>query len=189
MRINSVRDLEGLRPVLMEENSTGPVAVYWVFSEVSDQWENLTIITPGKYSQEFPKTYGHYHNSKEPEIYHLVQGEGLLLLQKQHDDRGVFIPEQIDEVIILTVKPGEEVKITQEYGHSWTNLGNTPLISYDNWKSGHTPADYTPIERLHGMAYYIIEENKKPKAIPNPNYQNLPEPQWLSVQEFNKKGR
>lgn len=187
MRINSIHDLESMKPILMEENSTGPNVAYWLFSDVCEKWENFTIIKSGKYNQEFIKTHGHYHNSKEVETYHLIDGNGLLLLQKQHDDRGVFIPEQIDEVIILSVKPGEDIKITQQYGHAWINIGETPLLSYDNWKSGHTPADYTPIERLHGMAYYIIEENKKPKAIPNPNYKNLPEPIWITVKEFNNK--
>ena len=32
-------------------------------------------------------------------------------------------------------------------GHSWSNIGKEPLITLDNWKEGHTPGDYEPIEK------------------------------------------
>jgi hypothetical protein len=37
--------------------------VYWVFSNISKTGENLTLISPGDYNGEFPKTFGHYHSS------------------------------------------------------------------------------------------------------------------------------
>ena len=43
------------------------------------------------------------------------------------------------------------------------------------------------IEKLQGMAYYIVEENGKPKAVPNPKYRDLPEPVWMSAEEFAKR--
>ncbi len=166
-------------------DATGPDPVYWVFGQISDdRWANVTIITAGRYAGEYPKTFGHYHGSNDPETYHLIEGEGVLMMQKKHMEGGVHVPDEVDEVYLVRAKPGEEILITPEWGHSWSNIGDTPLISYDDWRSGHTPADYEPIEKLQGLAYYLVEENGEPTPVPNPNYKNLPQAQWVTVSEF-----
>ena len=97
------------------------------------------------------------------------------------------MPNQVDEVFLVKVAQDDEVKITPEYGHSWTNTGKMPLILFDDWKAGHHGSDYDMIKKLKGLAYYLIEENGQPKAIANPNYQNLPDPVWLTAQEFSQR--
>lgn len=184
MKLASTRTLDELRPVLKDENSSGPDPVYWVFSEVSEDWENLTVIAEGNFNGEFAKTFGHYHGADVGEVYHLIDGKGVLLLQKKHMEEGEWVKDQVDEVLLIKVDPGEEVTITPEWGHSWSNVGEGPLISFDNWREGHTPRDYQVIEKLHGMAYYLILENREVKAVPNPNYNNLPQLVWMSVSEF-----
>lgn len=185
MKLGSVRDLSGLRAVLKDPSSLGPDPVYWVYSEIADgRWANLTVIAPGRFTDEYPKTFGHYHGSAVNETYHLIEGEGVLLLQKKHFEGGKWIPEKVDEVILIKAKPGDEILITPEWGHSWSNLGEGPLLSFDDWRSGHSPFDYEDIKSLQGLAYYLIEENGRVKAVPNPKYVDLPEPKWLNAQEF-----
>ncbi|MBI4099399.1 hypothetical protein HY440_00155 [Candidatus Microgenomates bacterium] len=92
----------------------------------------------------------------------------------------------VDEVYLIKAKPGDEILITPEWGHSWSNVGNGPLISFDDWRAGHTPADYAPIEHLQGLAYYLVVEGTGPKPAANPNYKNLPEPKWVSAEEFKR---
>lgn len=186
MKLSSVRTLAELRSVLKEPLASGPDPVYWVFSEISTRTKlaNLTVIAPGRFNGEYPKTFGHYHHNPATEIYHQVYGEGILLLQKKHLENGVWRPEKVEEVLLVTIKPGDEVTIKPEYGHSWSNVGDGPLLLYDNWSVGHWPADYEMIQKLHGLAYFLLEENGEPTAIPNPLYQNLPEPVWLTAQEF-----
>lgn len=188
MRINSVRDFEGLRSVLKDPTSTGPTVAYQVFTEIDEKpWVNKTVISSGLYGSEFPKTFGHYHGKAVDEKYRVVSGTGLLVLQKKHFDQKMWVAEQVDEVLIIKAAAGDELVITPEYGHSWSNVGQDELVLFDNWSSGHTPQDYYFIEKLHGLAYYIVDENGSPKAVPNPNYKNLPEPKWLSAEEFNKR--
>lgn len=207
MKLGSVRELEGNRPVLKDPNSSGPDPVYWVFSDLTpiesgltdlDTWANLTVIAPGLYGNEYPKTFGHYHGTNVDEIYHLISGDGILQLQSKHMENGVWIKNRVDEVLLIKVKPGEEVLITPEWGHSWSNVGIYPLLSFDNWRAGHSTADYEDIKSLQGLAYYLIEDPStgsprgdsvepgqgKVKAVPNPNYKALPEPEWLSALEF-----
>lgn len=190
MKLASIRSLEELKPVLKNPQSLGQNPVYWVFSEITDpskgsEWANVTIISPGKIGGEYPKTFGHYHPENAPdEIYHLIEGEGILQLQKKHLEDGVWNPEKVDEVYLIKAKVGDEIVIKKEFGHSWSNMGSGPLISFDNWRSSHTPSDYEYIEKLHGMAYYLIEADGQVKAVPNPNYKHLPEPVWLAADEF-----
>lgn len=185
MKLSSTRDLSKNRPVLKDTNSTGPDPVYWVFSEVTEEkWANITIVASGRYSSEYPKTFGHYHNVGTNETYYLIEGDAILLLQKKYFEDGAFVPERVEEVLLIKLKPGDTVTLTPEYGHSVSNIGVHPLISYDDWRSGHTPADYEDIKRLQGMAYYLVEEGGEVKAVPNRNYLDLPEPIWLTAQEF-----
>lgn len=189
MRLASTRSLEAIRPVLKDQGCLGPDTLYWVFSDVSSKWANVTIIAPGKIGEEYPKTFGHYHPDDAPdEIYHLIEGEGVLILQKEHFEGGILVAQKVDEVLLVKAKSGDEIVIRKEYGHSWSNVGKGILISYDNWKIGHTPADYQPIEKMHGMAYYLVEEDGAVKAVANSNYMDLPEPVWLTAEEFKNRG-
>lgn len=188
MKLSITRDLESLRPVLKDPHSLGPNPVYWVFSGVSeDRWANMTMIVPGRLDTEYPKTFGHYHGVRVNETYHVVCGEGILLMQKKHLEDEKWIPEMVDEVLLVKAKVGDLVVITPEYGHSWSNVGRGPLIFFDNWREEHTPTDYEEIKRLQGLAYYLTEEGGQPKPVPNSNYKNLPAPVWLTAEEFRKK--
>lgn len=186
MRLSSVRDLIGIQPVLMHKEATGPDPVYYMFNNVTtdNSWENLTLLVPGNYEGEFPKTYGHYHGTQVKETYRVVSGRGIFLLQKKKFDKKMWLMEQVSEVIAVSAKAGDEITITPEWGHSWSNVGSDPLVLFDNWKSGHTPADYVVIDRLQGMAYYLVKEGGKISFLPNKHYQNLPKVREVTAKEF-----
>src|SRR5581483_3809594 len=189
MNLASSRSLEAMRPVLQNPQAFGPDPVYWVFSNLTkNQWANLTIIALGFFSTdlvavngELPKTFGHYHTKQVNEIYHLIEGEGILLLQKKHFDGETWVPEMVDQVVLVKAKAGDELLIKPEWGHAWVNVGSVPLLSYDNWREGHVPEDYAMIEKLKGMAFYLIWNNNQLQFIPNPNYKNPPQPIWLDA--------
>lgn len=190
MKLASIRDLKGIVPVLYDPYSSGVDPVYWVFSNISkDKWENITIIVPGLIGNEYPKTFGHYHGSLVTETYKLVSGEGTLMLQKKHYDKasGVWSPELVDEVILIEAKEEDEIIIPSDYGHSWSNTGQCPLISVDDWRSGHLSSDYEEIQRLKGMAYYLTFQDNEKKLIENPNYVSIPKPVYMTAKEFNSK--
>jgi glucose-6-phosphate isomerase, archaeal len=189
MNLGSTRELSGMNPVLKDPDQGGVDPVYWVFKGVTEaEWENCTIIASGLLGQEYPKTFGHYHPEGVPvETYHLIEGEGVLQMQRKRIVDGELKVTEVEEVVLITAKPGDEINITPEWGHSWSNIGKGPLISFDNWRTGHTPTDYEPMETQQGLAYYLVEENGEVKAVKNPKYQNLPEPQWLTAEEFKQR--
>ncbi len=190
MKLGSTRELAGLKPVLKDPNATGPDPVYWVFTEMTEHepWFNLTVTTAGQYNGEFAKTFGHYHPDNAPdETYKIVSGEGIMVLQKKHFENGQLDPTRVDEVLLVKLHPGDEAIIKQEYGHSMTNVGAFPLMTYDDWRSGHQPSDYEPMEKMQGMAYYLVPDGHDVKAVPNPNYRELPDPVWLNAVEFRRR--
>lgn len=171
MKLSLSRNLGAMRSVILEPAATGPDPVYEVFTDLGDHfWMNKTVIAPGRLGKEYPKTFGHYHGVDTFEKYYVAQGKGVLQLQKK----------DLTEVVLIKAETGDEVVITPEYGHSWSNVGKDELVLFDNWSTPHSPADYEAIEKLHGLAYYLIEENGEIKTVPNPNYKNLPEPKWTS---------
>ncbi|MBI4028868.1 MAG: hypothetical protein HY376_00675 [Candidatus Blackburnbacteria bacterium] len=181
MNLASTRTLESLRPVLQEPEAKGPNPVYKVFNDLDEHlkdqgWINQTIIEPGKIGEEYTKTFGHYHSHPRDERYRVESGEGVLILQKGK-------PDMVGEVLLVRAKAGDEILITPEYGHSWSNIGDKKLVLVDNWKDGHSPGDYQPIEDYQGMAYYLVDQDS-PTAIPNPTYKNLPAPQWINAIEL-----
>jgi len=188
VQIKTVRTKEELAPVLLSPEEKGPDFAYWVFSGITqgNQWENMTILSPGTYGQEFVKTFGHYHNDPHEETYRVVNGKGILLLQKKHFEDGSWVPNKVDRFIIVSILPGDKTVITQEWGHSLSNIGNDPLITLDNWTHGHTPADYEEIEDLHGMAFYLVKNDGTADIEPNPNYIDHPTPEFMTASEFAK---
>lgn len=190
MLLKSTRTLKEMVPVLSNANlgdqASFDAPVYWVFSNVSKFWENMTLIAPGEYNGEFPKTFGHYHSSTTTERYKLLSGKGILLMQKRKFVDDDWVSDELEKIYFVEFLQGDELDITKEWGHSWSNIGNEPLVTLDNWRDGHTPEDYQPIEELGGMGYFLVKNNEGANFIPNPKYKDLPKPEWVSAQEFNR---
>ena len=175
MRLASSRSLlEEMKVVFYEADVTSaPDPVYQVFTDLGDHfWINKTVIAAGRLGNEYPKTFGHYHGANIDEKYYVAQGKGILQLQSDN------------EVFLIKAGVGDEVIIKPKYGHSWSNVGDKELVLFDNWSTPHSPADYEQIEKMHGMAYYIVEDGGDTKVIANKNYKDLPSPVWMTAKEF-----
>ncbi len=156
--------------------TSGPDPVYQVFTDLGEHfWINKTVVAPGKLGQEFTKTFGHYHGVLVDEKYFVAEGTGVLVLENEK------------EVFLVKAGVGDEVVIKPEYGHSWSNVGKGDLVLLDNWSIPHSPTDYAQIKRLHGMAYYLVEESGEIKSVANSNYKSPPSPIWLTAEEFRNR--
>lgn len=174
MKLSFARSLKEMRPVLKDPNASGPDPVYEVYTNLNNSWVNQTIIHYGLYGQEYPKTFGHHHSVSHPEIYQVFSGEGILLLGSD------------EEFKLIKATTGDRLAIPPQYSHAWVNTGKTDLVLLDDWTTPHVASEYQPIAEKHGLAYYLVEENGQPKTVPNPRYQNHPEPQWLTAEEFKR---
>ncbi len=167
----------------MDPNAPGPEVHYYMIRGSSEK-RNITIWETGTVGSEYIKTYGHYHIGDLSETYTVLNGEGIVLLQTRKINNGSPIDDEIETFKAIKVKSGDSVFIPSETGHVIVNIGKTWLVTADNGPvnfketdplklPGH--ADYEPIKKLQGMAYYVVEENGVPKLVKNQNYKTVPQ--------------
>lgn len=171
----SVRILEKMREVTLDPDALGPENVYWMFRGIGFE-ENLridlTVLVSGFLGREYTKTYGHYHKEDEKEIYKVLLGEAIFVLQDRTTSG------EIDEVRLIRAKEGTVVEIPVGFAHATINIGPQAVLLL-NWQSPSVENDYEPIKEKRGFAYYVVEKERKPLLVPNPNYKNLPKPKWV----------
>jgi len=128
---------------------------------------DYTIIPPAKVGTEFIKTFGHYHPKANgisyPEIYEVLKGEALFVLQKPRKDG-------IEDVIVVRAREGEKVIVPPDYGHVTINPTNKELRTA-NWVYNRFSSIYGPYRNSRGACYYYTEDG----WIENPNYKGVPE--------------
>ena len=165
-----------MKEVLMNPKSKGPKIHYYMIRGGKKK-KNITVWEAGKVGNEYIKTYGHYHVGNLDETYWILQGEGIILLQKRKKNRD----DEVEFVKAIFVKAGDKIYVPSDVGHLVSNIGKTWLITSDNSPiadidsasmPGH--ADYSAVKKMHGFAYYIIEKNGKPAFAKNPRYKNIP---------------
>lgn len=192
----AAREHEMMKEVLMHPELPGPEIHYYMIRGGKDK-KNITVWETGNIGGEYVKTYGHYHVGKLDETYWILEGEGVVLLQRRKTDAdGNPIDDEIEHFYAIKVKPGDHVFIPSGTGHLVANTGKVWLVTSDdspvNFEEadpvslpGH--ADYEPVKKLRGFAYYLVEENREPTLVKNPNYKVVPEPEWLTPEEYAQK--
>jgi glucose-6-phosphate isomerase len=177
------RTHEKMQEVLMDPSAPGPAIHYYMIRGGKDQ-RNITVWEPGTIGGlpgqgEYIKTYGHYHVGDLDETYWVLFGEGVLLQQKLADSA---TPDVVAEFKATKVKLGDSVYMPSGYGHLAVNTGNTYLVMADDSPvhfddvdpaglPGH--ADYEPVKKMRGFAYYVVERNGAPALVKNPHYKEV----------------
>jgi oxalate decarboxylase/phosphoglucose isomerase-like protein (cupin superfamily) len=138
---------------------------------------DVTLIYPLIFNKEFNKTLGHWH--KTPEIYEVLSGKALFLLQGPKNSA--------KEIYFQIVQKNSKIIIPPFYNHLIINLSNNkPLIVADIF-SNQVKSHYSYFKQKHGAAYYILNsklKNQKSKlqfkiqnlnvfAIKNLNYKKV----------------
>lgn len=178
----AARSHEKMQEVLMDPKGIGPAIHYYMIRGGVDQ-RNITVWEPGTISGEYIKTYGHYHVGKLDETYWVLFGEGVALLQKLAlDERGIMIPDVVEEFKAVRVKTGDSVYMPEGYGHLVANVGATYFVTADdspvnfdekNAVSMPGHADYEPVKKMQGFAYYVVEHEGKPALRNNGKYKAI----------------
>jgi len=126
---------------------------------------DITIIPPGMLGCEYVKTIGHYHplvpgeGVTFPEIYEILEGEALYLLQKL----------DLSDVVAVNASAGDKVLVPPGYGHITINRSNRTL-KMANFVARDFSSLYGPIKERAGGAYYFTDsgwiKNKNcPEAV------------------------
>ncbi|MEM2948812.1 MAG: glucose-6-phosphate isomerase family protein [Candidatus Bilamarchaeaceae archaeon] len=162
---SSIRTFSDMKDVLAEEPEEEGDAYYMfrrVF-QVNDIRYDITLIPDWTFGEERPKTYGHCHPIAEhgltyPEVYQLLDGEGVFILQRELRDGSFFVS-------VVEAKAGDVVLIPPNFCHVSVNCGKALLLANAVYNSFNP--DYSLFKRNRGAAYYLTKEGIFNQ---NPNY-------------------
>lgn len=130
---------------------------------------DITVIPPRMLGREFVKTAGHYHPLIKgmaltyPEIYEVLNGEAMFLMQKTEGD-------EVKDIILVKAGAGDKVIILPNYGHISINASNK-VLKMANFVARDFESIYEPIKEKGGSAYFVLENG----IVKNPCYKDVPE--------------
>ena len=184
----ATRGLDATRSVLLDRDCDGPEIVYTMYRNTGLHGDehllgkhrlrfDVTVIAAGMLGREYVKTVGHYHppalagGVAYPELYEVLCGEALYLLQKVDNYKAGPAQIGVQDVIAVRAKPGDKVIMPPDYGHVTINTLAVPLVMA-NWVGDDFGSYYRSVEEARGFAYYHIRQNDQDKWIVNDNYAN-----------------
>ena len=166
-----IRKLNNMRGVLADKDfakNSPDMDLYFMYREIKKIGElryDETVLVPKMLGSEFNKTKGHYHIGAYPEIYMVLEGTAIYLLQKRND------VGEVEDVYAVEVKKGECAIMPPFYGHITINPSETEELKMANWISDNCKSDYSLYEKLQGGCYYYTKQG----WTKNENYKNIPE--------------
>lgn len=168
----NIRYLNDMKKVLCDQKwaKTAPdFKLYYMYRGIKIKEglkHNITIIPPKMLGKEFVKTKGHYHIGPYGEIYTVLKGEAIFLMQRKKNGA-------IRDAYYVKAKKGDFVIIPRQYAHITINPYSKELKTGD-WSSVKSKSDYKSIERKGGACYFYTKsgwvKNKNYKKVPKLHY-------------------
>lgn len=166
-----IRHLNNMHEVLADKEfakNSADIELYYMYRGVENNnglRYDITVIPAKMMGSEFVKTKGHYHLQNWQEVYIVLEGAAIFLLQKKNSTG------EIEDVYAVFAKKGEAIIIPPKYGHTTINPSETEELKMANWVSPDCNVDYLPYEKLQGACYYYTKNG----WAKNENYKNVPE--------------
>lgn len=164
-----IRYLDDMREVLYDKKwsaSAPNLELYYMYRGVENKGDlryDVTVIPAQMLGKEFVKTKGHDHSGNYGEVYIVLEGEALYLMQKYNNGL-------VEDVYAVKAKKGQAVIIPPCYGHITINPANMTLEEA-NWISVKCKNTYDLFVEKQGACYYYTASG----WIKNENYKNVPE--------------
>lgn len=162
-----IRYLYDMKDVIYDKEwlKTAPnLELYYMYRSLEEKnglKYDITIIPAQMLGKEFTKTKGHEHVGPYPEIYIVLEGEAIYLMQKQ---------DVIEDVYAVKAKKGDVIIIPSYYAHITINASNQDLKMAD-WMAIEAKSNYDPIQKMQGACYFYTIDG----WIKNKNYKQIPE--------------
>jgi glucose-6-phosphate isomerase, archaeal len=176
----AIRTMEKTREVLVDPSIKEPQDLYFMYRDLHRSADDallakfklrydVTAIKPDHLGKEFMKTVGHYHPGNYGELYEVLTGNAICLMQKRdlNDD------SIIEDVIAVTATAGEKICIPPGYGHILVNPGPGFLVT-SNWVSSLFSSEYQLYKKSKGAAYFLFDSDGKAQYAPNKYFKKLP---------------
>lgn len=165
-----IRRLYDMKNVLYDQKwaKTAPnFEVYFMYRGIKIKngiKQNITAFPSLMLGKEFTKTKGHEHNGSYGEVYKVIKGRAIFLLQKRKPKT-----KKIEDVYAVKTNKDEVVIIPSEYGHITINPTNNILKTRD-WSCENCKSNYYFFETMQGACYYYTING----WVKNVKYKNIP---------------
>ncbi len=167
----AIRTIDEMREVLADSSVSEPRDLYFMYRDLHASADDallekyklrydVTVIKPDHLGKEFMKTAGHYHPGNYGELYEVLTGSAICLLQK----RDLKDDSIIEDVISVQAKAGEKICIPPGYGHILVNPGPDFLVT-SNWVSSLFASEYQLYKKAKGAAYFLFDKDGKADKI------------------------
>jgi len=167
-----IRYLNDIKDVLYDQEwaKTAPnFELYYMHRGV--KWErelryDITIVPARMLGKEFVRTKGNRNCKNFPELYTVLKGETIFLLQKTKG-RKINI---IEDIIAIKAKPGDWINIPAKYAVVMINPSKKTLKTA-NWVSDKNQNIYSELKAMKGAGYFYTKDG----WIKNKNYKQVSE--------------
>ena len=122
-----------------------------------------TIIPGQMLSQEFTRTKGNQNSNNFAELYTILKGEAIFLMQKANK-------EIVQDVLAAKAQKGDYIIVPCDYAIIIINASKKELKT-GNWVSQKNENIYKDLEKMQGMCYFYTKNG----WIKNKNYKKIPE--------------
>lgn len=165
----NIRKLSDMKEVIADQTWAAnalDVDLYYMYRGVAQEnglRYDITVIPARMLGNEFSKTKGHVHIGNYQEVYTVLEGQAIYLMQKTEH-------ENVQDVYAVKCDKGDTIIIPSGYGHMTINPSSTQELKMANWISPDCKSDYSLFEKLQGACYYYTTEG----WINNKHYKNTP---------------
>jgi len=126
------------------------------------RWD-ITAISPKMLGKEFTRTKGNKNDHGFRELYTVLEGEAIFLMQKAKNGL-------VKDAFAVKSFPGDWIIVPPDYEIITINPSKEKILKTGNWVSEKTKNIYKDIEKFNGACYFYTSSG----WIKNKNYKNVP---------------
>lgn len=167
----SIRYLYEMKSVLYDQEwlKTAPnLELYYMYRGLKEKnglRYDITIVPSRMLGKEFVRTKGNRNSENFPELYTVLEGEAIFLMQRAKGE----IIEIIEDVTAVKAKPGDWVIVPPKYAVVMINPSKNSLKT-GNWVSEKNKNIYEELEAMQGACYFYTKKG----WLKNKNYKKIP---------------
>lgn len=167
-----IRYLNDMKDVLYDKQwaeTADNLELYYMYRALKMKEElryDITVIPPQMLGREFVRTKGNRNSKNLPELYTVLEGEAIFLMQ-QTEENAI---DTIKDVVAIKTKSGESVIIPATHAVIMINPSKQTLKTA-NWVSDKNENIYEELKIMKGACYFYTTEG----WIKNKNYKEVPE--------------
>jgi len=139
--------------------------LYYVYRGVGKRGDiryDITIVPPRMLGKEFVRTKGNRNSRNFPELYIVLKGKAIFLMQKH---KGKIVKD----AVAVRAKKGDYIIIPAKYAVVMINP-TKKILKTGNWVSEKNKNIYKELEARQGACYFYTKSG----WIKNKNYKRIP---------------